>query len=162
MKNTFQRGFTLIELLVVIAIIGILAAVVIGSLNDARSGGQDASVQQSVANIRSQAELIYNGDNYTYTNVCADPAVVNLLSAATSVVNGTVYAPATHGVSTYAPANSLTGDATTRTAACHDDNTTYVAVAPLASVAEFWCVDSTGASRQVAALTSGATECPAS
>jgi len=91
MKNTFQRGFTLIELLVVIAIIGILAAVVIGSLNDARSGGQDASVQQSVANIRSQAELYYNQNNYTYTDVCGSAPVITLLSGATSVVNGTPY-----------------------------------------------------------------------
>jgi len=156
MKKTFQRGFTLIELLVVIAIIGILAAVVIGSLNDARSGGQDASVQQSVANIRSQAELIYNSDNYTYDNVCADQAVIDLLSAATGVVNGTT--PFVPGSG--AAENNLTGAASTRVAKCFDGNTVYAAVAPLASVAEFWCVDSTGASRQVASFSDGATVCP--
>jgi len=158
MKNTFQRGFTLIELLVVIAIIGILAAVVIGSLNDARSGGQDASVQQSVANIRSQAELIYNSDNYTYDNVCADQAVIDLLSAATRVVNGTT--PFVPGSG--AAANNLTGAASTRVAKCFDSNTVYAAAAPLASEATFWCVDSTGASREVTAFGDGVTECPAS
>ena len=158
MKKTFQRGFTLIELLVVIAIIGILAAVVIGSLNDARSGGQDASIQQSVANIRSQAELIYNGDNYTYDGVCDSAEVVNLLSAATSVVNGTVYASSTQN--TADAANSQAGAATARTAACNDANTTYAAAAPLASEEEFWCVDSTGASRQVATFQGSDASCP--
>lgn len=161
MKNILQRGFTLIELLVVIAIIGILAAVVIGSLNDARSSGQDASIKQSVANIRSQAELIYNDSGYSYSSVCADARVENLLDAAVDVVNGTNYAPATHGLSTYVATNNLTGAASTRTASCHSDNTRYVATSPLASVAEFWCVDSTGVSKQVAtAPASGAYVCP--
>jgi prepilin-type N-terminal cleavage/methylation domain-containing protein len=158
MKNILQRGFTLIELLVVIAIIGILAAVVIGSLNDARSGGQDASVQQSVANIRSQAEIIYNSANYTYDDVCTDQSVIDLLSAATKVVNGVTPFIAGGGAAT----NNLTGPSTSRVAKCFDSNTVYAAVAPLASVDSFWCVDSTGASREVTAFADGATICPAS
>jgi type IV pilus assembly protein PilA len=159
MYKKLQQGFTLIELLVVIAIIGILAAVVIGSLNDARQGGQNASAQQSVANIRSQAELVYNSNGYSYDTVCSDAKIDILLDGATKAVGGTAYTAATHGISTYVATNGSTVAA--RTAACHDSAIAYVAVSPLADGTNFWCVDSTGASKQVAtAPASGAMVCP--
>lgn len=77
MKSS-SKGFTLIELLVVIAIIGILSSVVLASLSNARSQGQDAAVKATMAQIGAQAELYYTttgaGD---YIDFFTQPATSN-------------------------------------------------------------------------------------
>ena len=60
LRKKFSSGFTLIELLVVVAIIGILASVVLASLNTARAKGANASIKANLSNVRAQAEIVYD------------------------------------------------------------------------------------------------------
>lgn len=56
-KPSRESGFTLIELLVVIAIIGILSAVVLASLNDARQAAKESAIVQQVDSLAKLMEL---------------------------------------------------------------------------------------------------------
>jgi len=78
-KNS-NKAFTLIELLVVIAIIGVLAAVVLASLNSAREKSKIASIKSTLKQLYNQASLnqlengSFIGSNPTYTDLtCTGP-----------------------------------------------------------------------------------------
>ena len=146
MKKNSSRGFTLIELLVVIAIIGILASVVLASLNSARAKGADAAIKANLANARAQAELFYDSNTVapnTYTSVCTNGAVggangigANVQSASTAAGTGTIVI------------NGATQ--TALTANCNASATAWAASVKLKAPATttYSCVDSTGASKE--------------
>ncbi len=58
-----KKAFTLLELLVVIAIIGVLAAIVMASLNSARVKARDARRLQDIKTIQTNLEIYYNTYN---------------------------------------------------------------------------------------------------
>lgn len=64
-----SKAFTLIELLVVIAIIGILAGVVIASLNSARDKGKVASIKSNLKNLQTAA-ILYQSELGTFDGLC--------------------------------------------------------------------------------------------
>ncbi|MCC7436319.1 type II secretion system protein [Candidatus Nomurabacteria bacterium] len=67
-KINYIKGFTLIELLVVVGVIGILAAVVLASLNSARAKGKDAAIKQSMKEFQNLLALEFN-DTGSYANL---------------------------------------------------------------------------------------------
>ncbi len=153
-----QKGFTLIELLVVVAIIGILAAIVLASLNSARNKSGDAAIQSNLVNIRGQAELIYSaagcyGDNnpvgsnpcqaHLETTPCTTPTAESLF--ANTVVASQIQAAVNQGGGAGRCASS-TGGASWAVSVPLKSNNTLA-----------WCVDSSGASRQVTAGDAGIT-----
>jgi prepilin-type N-terminal cleavage/methylation domain-containing protein len=77
----YVKGFTLIELLVVIAIIGILASVVLVSLQSARKKGSDARIQEEVSQVRTQLE---SGFNSGYPDLVGSASHIDALVSGSS------------------------------------------------------------------------------
>ncbi|MCC7436780.1 type II secretion system protein [Candidatus Nomurabacteria bacterium] len=158
MKKNLNRGFTLIELLVVIAIIGILASVVLASLNSARNKGADAAIKASLTNARAQAELFYDTGT-TYANVCTTGT--NNISAMIDSAAKKLSASNTVGATAQAFSYNAAGG--TGSAVCHDSASGWAAIVSLkspATASSGWCVDSTGAAKEATTLAASAIVCP--
>lgn len=144
-----KKGFTLIELLVVIAIIGILSSVVLASLNSARQKGADAAIKSNLANVRGQAELLF--DTNSAYGVDATPTA--FAEAACTNTADTLFADSTIWNQVQAAASAGTGLANTRCLVTAN-GAAYAVAAQLRTggtagdtTPDAWCVDSTGASK---------------
>ncbi|MBX4197820.1 type II secretion system GspH family protein [Candidatus Parcubacteria bacterium] len=131
MKN-IRKGFTLIELLVVIAIIGILSAVVLASLNNARDKGSNAAIKSTVNNARAQAELYYDSNLQSYGAVCNNGALAGGVKGIYDMKLGASNAGGGVIGTDVKCAVSSTGDAWALESKLKGTPTTY------------YCVDSTG------------------
>ncbi len=149
-KGKSNFGFTLIELLVVVVIIGIIAAVVLASLNDARTKGGDAAIKSNLANIRGQAELLFS--NWGVYAIDASPTYFNLAQCASTA--DTLFADPYVWAQISGAYTAGAGVASTM---CYSSAVAWAVAVQLKTggtagdaTPDSWCVDSTGASRAYA------------
>jgi prepilin-type N-terminal cleavage/methylation domain-containing protein len=143
MKKTYKlghlRGFTLIELLVVIAIIGILASVVLASLNSARDKGTNAAIKANISGVKAQAALYYDNASGVYeVDNTTDSVCVNTTASDPQGVADTIVAT-----------EALTP---VGIAGCNDDPTSWAVASQLVGddIGNYYCTDSTGFSGEIA------------
>ncbi len=143
----FKKGFTLIELLVVVAIIGILASVVLSSVNSARTKAGDAAVKSNLGTVRSQSEVFYsnNGNSYlpaggTMHGIGACPTPYNAGGGNMLVRDRNMFDAIVQATAKGSGVNS-----------CYNSSGLWAVAVGLKSNANLsWCIDSAGASKQVA------------
>lgn len=133
MKN--KKGFTLVEMLVVVAIIGLLAGVVLTSVGPARSRAKDARVISGLTQVRAIAETLYDGD---YDALPGAGGSATLVSDTEANFGKTAKDIKQNSGGLYIDKASA-------------PSTIYAAYSVLPSDPnkKYWCVDSTGASRQL-------------
>ncbi len=112
-----NKGFTLIELLVVVAIIGILASVVLASLNSARSKGRDAKRLSEIKQLMTALEMYYSEEGHYPISSCtnAQPGTgwCNSVESLTSNKHWIVDGATTDALASYLPSDPVDPSPTT-------------------------------------------------
>ncbi len=100
-RKAGQKGFTLIELLVVIAIIGILASIVLASLNTARKKSRDARRIADLNQIRLAEELYFDSNSGQYSATLAALAAANSCGTGSTCIASVPIPPSGGGQTAY-------------------------------------------------------------
>lgn len=122
-------GFSIVELIVVIAIISLLSAIGFSQVQSARDKGTNSAIKSDMASARTEAEIFFNENNGSYSNMCWNTPVHVFLD----------------GASLKAVGHSLNDR-------CYADSDSYVATAPLKMQegnSRYWCIDSAKKSKGI-------------
>ena len=136
------KGFTLIELLVVIAIIGILASIVLASLNSARVKSRDARRVADIKQVQLALELYYNDTAaYPATSSALVPTYISVLPSDPQTGGGYKYAGLNTGCTSYHLGTALEQTTVTTGSALSNDADAAAGTACTGSAADFNGVD---------------------
>ncbi len=107
-----KRGFTLIELLVVIAIIGLLASIVLASLNSARKKSRDARRLADLKQLQNALELYANDNGGNYPNQAAAGNITSIQASLVTTYIAALPGDPLGGANTYQYKSSAASNST--------------------------------------------------
>lgn len=164
-----EKGFTLIELLVVIAIIGVLSSIIVVSVSGARNKGKDASIKQNLSTARSQITFYFAqfgdyGDptSFPYPSAGGRPCDNVQTKGSVTWGGGSLFSgnnpttPTNYNAITSVVRNAIiqaqnSSGGGANSAICYSDGVNKWAVSvPLKSnPANSWCIDVSGAAKEI-------------
>lgn len=157
MNIRFIKGFTLIELLVVIAIIGVLATVVLASLNSSRTKASDAAIKSQMKELGKQTEVysLVHGAYSTNSTIRWDDDAPSCRGAA-ATLDGTMFGSNSFDTTVrdlvLAVSSKSSGATSGNRVFCAASDNSWAFAAPLFDPSGSntgWCIDSSGNSKEV-------------